>query len=155
MLLCSLFLFYLLISQGYPLTRYTIRPFADFDLTNNAAEADRRKRWNRSLSSLRIAVEHAFGRLKGRFPILRSFRGHQLEPIFKTVEALLILHNILESIGDDPKLIEGFNGEEDEEVRETLREMRHSGSAGDDYTCDQFYGSGVLCRRILVEKMEG
>jgi hypothetical protein len=105
------------------------------------------------LSPLRIAVEHAFGRLKGRFQILRSFCGHHLPPIYKTIEALLVLHNILESIDDDPEMIEGFNGKEDDGVRETLREMRRQNNAGDMHTRDQLYATGVLRRKILLEQM--
>ncbi|EPQ55388.1 hypothetical protein GLOTRDRAFT_9880, partial [Gloeophyllum trabeum ATCC 11539] len=102
---------------------YSIRPFADHDLTNDPEEAARRTRWNAKLSSLRIAVEHCFGRLKGRFPILRHFPGHDLDYIFRQIEAMFILHNILEAYGDDPETIEGYNGREDPEVDEIMGDI--------------------------------
>jgi len=87
---------------GYPLTKHTIRPFAEHDLTNDPGEASKQRHWNRELSHLRVRVEHAFGVLKGRFPSLRGFRGHDLRQVWKFIESLLILHNILQEFGDDP-----------------------------------------------------
>ncbi|RPD57564.1 hypothetical protein L226DRAFT_457808 [Lentinus tigrinus ALCF2SS1-7] len=60
---------------GYPLTQYSVRPFQQYDITNDPAEAAIRKEWNRRLSSLRVTIEHVFGRLKGRFPYLRHITG--------------------------------------------------------------------------------
>lgn len=60
---------------GYPLTKYSIRPFHDHDLTSDPDEARRRKAWNCKFSSLRVRIEHVFGRLKGRFPYLRCIPG--------------------------------------------------------------------------------
>jgi len=117
-----LFLFFCLVSVakhfliGYPLTKYSIRPFSDFDLTNNNAEAADRKQWNVSLSRLRFAIENAFGHLKGRFPSLQNMPGHNIDEMFRTIEALLIIHNIVEEFGDDPETIPGFNGQEDADV---------------------------------------
>ncbi|KAH7921580.1 hypothetical protein BV22DRAFT_980447, partial [Leucogyrophana mollusca] len=86
----------------------SIRPFNEFDLTDDPEEASQRKSWNRKLSSLRIFVEHAFGRLKGRFPLLRCMTGVDLIDMFRTIEASMVLHNILEQFGDDPTTIRGF-----------------------------------------------
>lgn len=105
---------------GYPLTKYSIRPFADYDITNDPAESAERKQWNSQLSHLRVAVENAFGRLKGRFPCLRNLPGHDVREMFRTVEALLIVHNIVEEFGDDPTNIEGFNGIEDPGVNDVF-----------------------------------
>jgi hypothetical protein len=136
---------------GYPLTRCTIRPFADHDLTNNAAKARRRKKWNVKLSSARVHVEHAVGRLKGRFRILRNIPGYDIDQVYKTVESLLILHNILEELGDDPDTIEGFNGEEDDDVREVLQEMRATRNTGDVHSKDDLFHMGLLRRKHLVD----
>ncbi|KDQ12197.1 hypothetical protein BOTBODRAFT_80261, partial [Botryobasidium botryosum FD-172 SS1] len=46
---------------------YLLADKGEYDLTNDAAKAERRTSWNFRLSHLRIAIEHAFGRLKGRF----------------------------------------------------------------------------------------
>lgn len=51
--------------------------------------------------------------MKGRFPILRNFPGQDHQAIYETIEALFILHNILEEFGDDPTEIDGYNGFED------------------------------------------
>ncbi|KDQ09814.1 hypothetical protein BOTBODRAFT_82826, partial [Botryobasidium botryosum FD-172 SS1] len=91
---------YLLADKGYPLTKFTVRPFAEYDLTNDAAEAERRTSWNFQLSHLRIAIEHAFGRLKGRFCALRMLAVYDLDTTYKCMEALFIVHNILTQLGD-------------------------------------------------------
>lgn len=93
---------------GYPLTRHSIRPFADYDLTNDPTESRRRKKWNQKLSSLRIYVEHAFGRLKGRFPYLREISGYDMDKIYKFIEALLVVHNVLTLLDDNPQAIEDY-----------------------------------------------
>lgn len=51
--------------SGYPLTKHTIRPFADDELTNDRDVAQIHHRWNYDLSHLLIRVEHTFGQLKG------------------------------------------------------------------------------------------
>lgn len=74
---------------GYPLTLYTIRPFQETDLTNDPQERALREKFNLALSSLRVTIEHVFGRLKGRFPYLRNIYGE-----------LPSLHVMLDSIAD-------------------------------------------------------
>lgn len=86
-------------TSGYPLTTFSIRPFNDYDLTGNPTEAAQRKAWNRQLSSVQIFVEHAFGRLKGRFPYLRFMPGRNMTEMYRIIEALMIVHNILEEYG--------------------------------------------------------
>jgi len=98
---------------GYPLTQFSIRPFVDHDLTNDDEESAAWCHWNHGLSALRVRVEHAFGWLKGRFPALQALQGYELKAMWETVEALLIVHNILTAFGDNPHDIQGFNGEED------------------------------------------
>lgn len=92
-------------------------------MTNDDAEAADRKQWNVNLSRLRVAVENAFGRLKGRFPSLRNMPGHNIDEMFRTIEALLIIHNIVEEFGDDPETIPGFNGKEDADVGDVFHGM--------------------------------
>ncbi|EJC99238.1 uncharacterized protein FOMMEDRAFT_69517, partial [Fomitiporia mediterranea MF3/22] len=87
---------------------FTIRPFAEYDITANRLEARQRRDWNFNLSKVRVCIEHAFGRLKGCFPCLRNLPGYDLEAMWRTVEACMILHNILQGIRDDPTTIEGF-----------------------------------------------
>ncbi len=138
---------------GYPLTKFSIRPFNDYDLTDNAHEARIRRRFNRRLSSLRIFVEHAFGRLKGRFPVLRCFPGRNVDEMYKTVEALMIIHNILERFHDDPNDIEGFNDEEDDDVDDIRGEAEPQLDVDSEMSEDDLYAAGVARRKWLVDLM--
>jgi len=64
-----------LLISGYPLTQYTIRPFAGSELTVNPREARAREAWNFWLAKVRSGVEHAFGMLKNRFLPFKTCRG--------------------------------------------------------------------------------
>ena len=136
---------------GYPLTQYTIRPFNDHDLTIDPVEARRRKKFNKRLSQLRIAVEHAFGRLKGRFPALRSMPGRRLGEVYRAVEALMVIHNILERQSDDQQRIPHFNGREDpdrDEVRGRAAEQMQLWANDDD-----MHRAGLYRRKQLLDKI--
>ena len=127
------------------MTKFSIRPFNDYDLTGDPAEAARRKAWNRQLSSVRIFVEPAFGHLKGRFPYLHMMPGWDLTEMYHIIEALMIVHNILEEQGDDPTTIAGFNGQEDEDICGAPDDnVPESGG-------DELYRQGLLCRKILLD----
>jgi hypothetical protein len=134
---------------------HTIRPFGEHEMTTDPAETARRRRWNVQLSRSREAIEHAFGRLKGRFPCLRTgLPGYRLDSIYKQVEALIVLHNILEELNDDPGTIEGFNGEEDDVLSVRLAELEVRDEVGDDYSADDMFRMGVLRRKTLMEYWE-
>nr|AGC14732.1 hypothetical protein [Lentinula edodes] len=138
------------VQDRYPLTKFTIRPFNDYDLTLNPVEARRRKKWNRQLSCMRIFVEHGFGRLKGRFPILRCIPSRHLGEAYKMIESLMIVHNILEVIGDDPYTITGFTGSGGEqEVTDSTVEVAERDA---DLEGDDFYRTGLLRRKLLMDK---
>lgn len=130
------------------MTKFSIRPFNDNEFTNNPEEARRRRRWNRRLSKLRIFVEHAFGRLKGRFPLLRDLPGRDVGVMCRLIEALMITHNILEELGDDPRTISGFNGKEDRNIGAAFND-------GDvhleDLDGDELHATGVYRRKLLLE----
>ena len=130
---------------GYSLTQYSIRPFSDYDLTNDAAEAKEWKIWNVKLSCLRVAVKNAYGRLKGQFPCLRALRGHKIRDMYRFIESLLIVHNIIEEFGDDPKDISGFNGLEDPWVDEVFH------GAPERLNDDDLYCAGLYRRKQLFE----
>ena len=51
-------------------------------------------------SRARIAVERAFGRLKGRFQALRELRVKKTRHGIHMVDVALILHNFIEHDGD-------------------------------------------------------
>jgi hypothetical protein len=136
------------VKTGYPLTKYSIRPFSDFDLTNDVEEAAERKIWNQKLSGLRVAVEDAFGRWKGRFPVLRQFPGRKIKEMYHLIEGLMIIHNILEEFRDDPTAIAGFNGLEDADV---LQEYRRLDGPRRMLDTDELYWTGLAWRKRLLE----
>ena len=127
------------------MTQYSIRPFSDYDLTNDADEATEQKIWNVKLSCLRVAVENAYGRLKGRFPCLRALRGHKVHDMYCFIESLLIVHNIIEEFGDDPEDISGFNGLEDPWVDEVFH------GAPERLNDDDLYRTGLYRQKQLLE----
>ena len=142
---------------GYPLTKFTIRPFSDSELTNDPVEARRRRAWNRQLSRLRIQIEHAFGMLKGRFPTLRNMPGRRLDRIFKTIEALMVVHNILIEMDDDPYEIEGYNGDEDLGLFELVENNELGRQANldrirelDNQLDADLHRSGIYRRKLLL-----
>ena len=80
--------------SAYPLSSKLIRPFAE----NNASEDQRR--FNGALSGLRTCMtENIYGRLKGRFPILRQLR-YDLKFSKQVIIACCVLHNIAEKEDD-------------------------------------------------------
>jgi hypothetical protein len=61
-------------------------------------------------------VEHAFGQLKDHFLHLHWMTGQYLKEMYQIIEALMIIHNMLEEFGDDPITVWGFNGLEDDDM---------------------------------------
>ncbi|PBK80701.1 hypothetical protein ARMGADRAFT_949326 [Armillaria gallica] len=128
---------------------FSIQLFTDYDLTQDPVKAVDQKWWNFMLSSLHIFVEHVFGQLKGRFPILQCLPGQKLQDHCMLIEALMIVHNILEEYGDDPETIWGFNGKEDDDVRDVVGEAPLDLLDG-----DELYNLGLLRQTYLVEYMK-
>lgn len=54
-------------------------------------------------------MEHAFGKLKGRFPYLQGIRGWDIRNMCRVIDSLLVLHNILHTLGDLPDDIDGLD----------------------------------------------
>ena len=72
------------------------------------------REFNKRLSSARIISEHAFGRLKGRFPGLKDLGTHRdVQDMYKAIEAMLVLHNICIEWQDHPQDIIDFNPRDD------------------------------------------
>lgn len=96
---------------------------------------------------MRIFVEHGFGRLKGRFQWLKCIPDHDLDEIYKTVEALFILHNFLESRNDDPTTVAGFHGLiVDVDLGVLLPRAAHL-----DLGIDDLFRAGLQRRKLLLE----
>jgi hypothetical protein len=115
-------------NQGYPSSPYVLRPFTDPETNDQPRrEQTRRRAFNRRISSIRVYVEHAFGMLKGRFPALKEFPAmDDMLDVYRTVEALMVIHNLCIDWGDHPEAICDYdpqNSHEDEEDEELNLEM--------------------------------
>jgi hypothetical protein len=143
----------LILVQGYPNTRFTIRPFSDNDLTNNAVKTQQRKDFNVHLSSARQIVEHAIGQLKGRFGILRSMPGYNMDGILNHIESMFVFHNILKELGDDPEAIHGYNGQEDVDVRQVIDGQYAAVDDRAQRSMNRDVIAGTICRKVLMELM--
>jgi hypothetical protein len=76
-------------------------PFQENELRDLSTQTNRlHKKWNKAFSRQRIVVEHAFGRLKARFRYFGGIRGWDIGNIYRTIESLIVLHNILIEFGD-------------------------------------------------------
>lgn len=80
--------------SAYPLSRSLIKPFSAPTTRTEGA-------FNGALSGARtLMTENVYGRLKGRFPILREM-SHYLNYSQRIVVACSVLHNIAESLNDE------------------------------------------------------
>jgi hypothetical protein len=70
--------------------------------------------------------------------------------MYRLIESLLVAHNILETLGDDPEAIAGFNGEEDRPVRDAHRQRQVRDAAEND---DTLHAAGLYRRKLLVNLM--
>lgn len=109
--------------------------------------------WNKHLSQVRIGIEHAFGMLKGRFPVLREVPGRDMERMITVIETCIILHNILLTHNDLPNDIDQYNGVDelngDEEGEDNARELRVHALAG--WTELMLRDTGIVRRNNLLE----
>lgn len=77
------------------------------------------RRFNFRLSSVRIASEHAYGMLKGRFLSLKEMGKHSdIQDIYRAIEAMIVLHNICIDWGDKPEDSWSFSLRDDWESHE-------------------------------------
>ena len=79
---------------AYPLLPNLMKGYTGYGLT--AVQ----KHFNNKLSSARFVVEHAFGRLKGRWRILNKKNDLRIDFMRPLVHTCCTLHNICESNGD-------------------------------------------------------
>ncbi len=83
--------------------------------------------------------------------MLRCFPGRNIDEMYKTVEALMVIHNILECFHDDPTNIEDFDGEEDDDVDEIRGEAVPQLDVDNEMTEDELYAAGVARWKCLVD----
>ena len=114
---------FLLADSAYPLTEYTIVPFKRSAKPGVKARlSPEKKLFNRTLSGLRVSVEHCIGRLKARFPSLRNL-PHRIRSkddvgvCLRWIGSCVILHNLLIDLDDemDARWTKPEDIEEDEE----------------------------------------
>ncbi|TBU21488.1 hypothetical protein BD311DRAFT_229773 [Dichomitus squalens] len=81
---------------------------------------------------------------------------HDVDEVYKILESLMVIHNILERFQDDPADIEDFDDEEDEGVAEVRGEApAHLGGENldGDLSNDELYATGLLRRKWLLNLM--
>ena len=86
----------LLIGDGaYPANTWLVKPFP-----NNWNLYQKQKKFNKFLSSARVAVERAFGILKARWRCLLNCLDHSMENLSDVIISCCVLHNICQMKGD-------------------------------------------------------
>lgn len=122
----------LILCTGYPIGPGMMRPYDKRELRDPETKHVRSK-WNKEFSGARIPIEHAFGRWKGRFPILKYMSGHDIRRLWALIEALMILHNIFIFLNDNAEDIPHYNPKDEIEaaIDEALRATRAEGDADD------------------------
>eukprot|EP00733_Pompholyxophrys_punicea_P000884 Pompholyxophrys_punicea_v1_NODE_348_length_2194_cov_18.530154.p2 type:complete len:192 gc:universal NODE_348_length_2194_cov_18.530154:1561-2136(+) len=108
---------YVLGDSAYALLPWLMTPYP-----RTAGMTEAEARYNQIHSSMRMCVERAFGKLKGRWRILKTgVESPSIAWIDKTIYACMILHNICQR-GDDV-----WDQEEDEEVNDLEEHIEEPG----------------------------
>ena len=123
--------YYVLGDSAYPLQNWLLKPFPD-----NGRLTTEQQTYNKKTSRVRVVVENAFGRLKGRWRCLMKRNDSDIQLTKSMVLTCCTLHNLCESHGEDfnqdwntsseePVPVTAAQDMEEEcsEVREAL--MRH------------------------------
>ncbi|XP_058087494.1 uncharacterized protein LOC131234578 [Magnolia sinica] len=89
---------YYLVDAGFPNTPGFLAPYRGVryhlkEFKQGCLLRDKEELFNLHYSSLRNAIEHAFGVLKARFPILKNTPNYPIETQTKIVIACYIIHN--------------------------------------------------------------
>ena len=74
---------------AYPLLSWLMKAFSD-----NGSLSCQQKAFNYRLSRARVVVEHAYGRLKGRWRTLLKRNDTSVHDLLKLVAACCVLHNM-------------------------------------------------------------
>lgn len=91
---------YMLGDLAFPLTPFLMTPFKENETKGNP----KRRLFNYILSSHRMCIERAFGRLKQRWRILLGVEANSLRRIARIIQTCCILHNMCQSLNDEIQL---------------------------------------------------
>ena len=119
---------------AYPPTSWLVKPYQ-----NNIHLNDQQK--NRSLSRARVAIERAFGFLKGRWCYLLKRLDHEIESIADTTLTCFVLHNLTQIKGE---IFIDYNNIVDEVIREERAAMQRM------EICNQLCVRGKRLRDVLA-----
>lgn len=81
--------FYLLGDAAYPIKPWLMVPYK-----NNGKLSQQQLKFNKTLGSMKVVVEQAFGLIKGRFRRLKFLDIRDLTELIQTVFICCILHNL-------------------------------------------------------------
>lgn len=99
---------HIIADSAYPLQEWLLTPFRRVGLLTRE-----QTNYNIALSSTRVAIERAFGLLKGRFKRLQHINVAGLEHTCNIIMSCCVLHNLCIRQGD--MLPEYFDNNEDQE----------------------------------------
>lgn len=80
--------------------------------------------------------------------------GYDLTRIYTSIEALFVIHNILQERGDDPSDIEGYNGIEDSGLFGHDNDAVRRANDIENIIDSDLYRTGLYRRKQLLELME-
>jgi len=95
---------------------YTLQPYLLTPFRNNGHLSSRQKLYNKKLSSKRVVIEQAFGKLKARFRRLKFLNMFLMNEMKIIVVAACVLYNICIRHNDKTEL----SDEEQEEINEEI-----------------------------------
>lgn len=126
----------LLGDSAYPLSTWLMKPYPE-----GAGVTPHQLKFNHILSSCRMAVERAFGRLKIRFRCLLKLNESHITFISQIVSACCVLHNFLDVNNEE------FLGRDVVEAEEgDTEDQQQGGQQGQQAPQPQHTIRDALCR---------
>ena len=124
---------YIIGDSAYRLTNWLVKPFNKSQLAYDRSGEHRS--FNKQLSSARVNVEHCFGIMKARFPILRriplivnEIGGH--DRVVDVIRSTCVLHNFLLDCDDEWELDAEDRAIIDRDMERSFRDYDNSEWAG-------------------------
>nr|XP_012215711.1 PREDICTED: putative nuclease HARBI1 [Linepithema humile] len=110
---------------------YTLQPYLLTPFRNNGHLTPRQKLYNKKLSSKRVVIEQAFGKLRARFRRLEYLNMYLMNEMKIVVVAACVLHNICiryndeTELSDDEREEENRDQDEDNAILEIANDKRN------------------------------